>query len=47
MIKKRISIHKEPYNPNKLILHIKQYISDLPNDGQSYDNDVKKEAKAE
>lgn len=40
----RISIHKEPYNHNILILHIK---SDLPNDEQSYKNDVKKEAKAE
>lgn len=44
----RISIHKEPYiNHNTLILHIEQYKSDLPNDEQSYENDVKKEAKAE
>lgn len=40
----RISIYKEPYNQIILILHIK---SDLPNDEQSYQNDVKKEAKAE
>lgn len=43
----RITIYKEPYNHNILILHIEQYKSDLPNDEQSYKNDVKKEAKAE
>lgn len=43
----RISIYKEPYNHNILILRIEQYKSDLPNDGQSYENDVEKEAKAE